>query len=159
MYYNPLCNYASALVRDARMAQDIVHDVFERLWENKSNLNTMVNEKGYLFKAVRNRAVEIIKKQRLDQDTVIKAALLNNDGNFGQKEDMYLQKEMLYRAIKALPPKCSKVFTMSKLQGLTYREIAEELNVSVKTVENHIGKALRLLREMLNENKSSVLLR
>ncbi len=155
-YYNPLCNFAKKIVVDDSKAEDAVQDVFVKLWHSKDKLNTIKYPKTYLFQATRYKCIEYLRKQTLDRELSKeneKRIELSSSLSTDEEADKYLLKEKLYKSIRQLPPKCQEVFAMSKINGLTYAEIAAELDIATKTVENHIGKALRLLREMMNNNK------
>lgn len=147
-YYNPLCNYAASIVNDRRLAQDVVQDVFTHLWAKRDSLQVGDDEKSYLFVAVKNKAIEKLRKKVSDAE-VSQVLKLMAEHPVQQQAEKYVLREQINNSIRQLPPKCQEVFRMSKINGLTYSEIAEELEISVKTVENHIGKAYRLLREML----------
>jgi len=157
-YYNPLCNFASTIVNDHKMAQDIVQDVFTILWDKRENVSINTNEKSYLFQAVKNRSIEVLRKRKNDVE-VSKADYNSiNLGNSGIEEEAknYMLKEFLYKSIRQLPPKCQEIFVMNKVNGLTYNEIALDLDISVKTVENQIGKAYRKLRELMEGKLSEI---
>lgn len=140
------------------MAQDIVQDVFTKLWDKRENVTIDTNEKSYLFQAVKNRSLEMLRKRKNDVE-VSKADYNNiNFGNSGIEEEAknYMLKEFLYKSIRQLPPKCQEIFVMNKVNGLTYNEIALDLDISVKTVENQIGKAYRKLRELMEGRLSEI---
>lgn len=151
-YYNPLCNFASTILYDSAKAEDAVQDVFVKMWQNKERLADMDNQKAYLFQATRNKSIEYLRKLKSDKKISAeneRRIEMSSTIDIDNEADKYLLKEKLFNSIRQLPPKCRNVFTMSKINGLTYTEIAEELDISPKTVENQIGKALRLLREMM----------
>ena len=109
------------------------------------------NVKSFLFQSTKNRAIEIIRRNKLNDTMVLeKTKEIESDKQLMQEADNYLMKQKIFASIRQLPPKCQQVFKMSKINGLTYSEIAAELDISVKTVENQIGKALKFLREKLN---------
>jgi len=152
-YYNPLCNFANSILYDSTKAEDAVQDVFVKMWQKKENLDGMENIKSYLFRATKNKSIEYLRKLKLDKklsEENGRRLELSSSINTDDEADKYLLKEKLFKSIRQLPPKCRQVFTMSKINGLTYLEIAEELEISPKTVENQIGRALRLLRDMMN---------
>lgn len=152
-YYNPLCNFANSILNDSPKAEDAVQDVFVKIWNNKEALQNLENPKAYLFQATKNKSIEYLRKLKLNQKLSIeneRRLEMSSRINIDDEAEKYLLKEKLFNSIRQLPPKCGKVFTMSKINGLTYREISEELDISPKTVENQIGRALRLLREMMN---------
>ena len=149
-YYNPLCNFASSILDDRRFAQDVVQDVFAQFWSKKEELVVNDNIKSYLFSAVKNRSLEILRKNKVNAKMVDSYSVDSDKTELNNVADHYLKREKLYKAIKQLPPKCQEVFLLNKIDGLTYKEIASNLDISVKTVENHIGKAYRILREMVS---------
>ncbi|MFT6336382.1 MAG: RNA polymerase sigma-70 factor (ECF subfamily) [Saprospiraceae bacterium] len=157
-YYNPLCNFASTIVNDHKMAQDVVQDVFTKLWDKRDNLSIDSNEKSYLFQAVKNRSLEVLRKQKNDQRVSIADYndLYVDGSEIDEQARKYMLKEFLYKSIRQLPTKCQKIFVMNKVNGLTYNEIAIDLDISVKTVENQIGKAYRKLRELMEGRLSEI---
>lgn len=157
-YYNPLCNYASTIVNDHKMAQDVVQDVFTKLWDKRDNISINDNEKSYLFQAVKNRSLEMLRKRKSDQK--ISTADYNDvhvdNLEIEEEAKNYMLKEFLYKSIGQLPPKCQEIFVLNKVNGLTYNEIASDLNISVKTVENQIGRAYRKLRVLMDGKISEI---
>ncbi len=153
-YYNPLCNFAFTIVKDKKTAQDAVQDVFAKLWAKKDEITIKTNEKSYLFTAVKNRSLEILRKEAIDAK-VNKADYNQIADDVDEEASKYMLKEKLYNSIRQLPPKCQEIFVLTKVNGLTYAEVAEELNISVKTVENQIGKGYRKLRILMTDNLSN----
>ena len=157
-YYNPLCNYASTIVNDHKMAQDVVQDVFTKLWDKRDNISINDNEKSYLFQAVKNRSLEMLRKRKSDQK--ISTADYNDvhvdNLEIEEEAKNYMLKEFLYKSIGQLPQKCQVIFVLNKVNGLTYNEIASDLNISVKTVENQIGRAYRKLRVLMDGKISEI---
>lgn len=152
-YYNPLCNFANSILYDSAKAEDAVQDVFVKMWQKKDKIGGLENPKSYLFQATKNKCIEYLRKLKLDQKLSLeneRRLEMSSSINSDDEAEKYVLKEKLFNSIRQLPPKCRNVFTMSKINGLTYSEIAEELGISPKTVENQIGRALRLLREMMN---------
>ncbi len=152
-YYNPLCNFANTILYDSIKAEDAVQDVFVKMWQKKESLRDMENLKSYLFTATKNKCIEYLRKLKLDRklsEENESRLEMSSSINIDDEADKYVLKEKLFNSIRQLPPKCQSVFTMSKINGLTYSEIADELDISPKTVENQIGRAMRLLREMMN---------
>lgn len=151
-HFNYLCNYALQYVEGMDTAQEICQKVFVSLWENRANIDPDKSVKSYLFTAVRNRCLNYIRdnkkyrSQMLDLDC--------GDFDLANEEEHFEEGELQRRldaALDELPEKCRKVFEMSRLQGLKYREIAEELAISQKTVEAHMTKAMKHMREQLKD--------
>jgi len=157
-YYNPLCNFATTIVNDHKMAQDAVQDVFTKLWDKRESLSIDTNEKSYLFQAVKNRSLELLRKKKSDSK-VSKADysdVYDNSVELDEQAKKYMLKEYLYTSIRQLPPKCQEIFVLNKINGLTYKEIANDLDISIKTVENQIGKAYRKLRTIMKGKLSEI---
>lgn len=154
-YYNPLCNFASRYVSGSDLAEDIVQEVFVQIWQKRKRITLTSGIRSYLFQSTRNKAIEIIRRNKL-QTAYIEEEKYNAESSYeiDHEADNHMLKEHLYKSIRQLPPKCQEIFVLSKISGLTYAEIAEELNLSVKTVENQIGRGLKLLRAMLTKMRS-----
>lgn len=137
------------------LAEDVVQEVFVQIWHKRAKINLNSSIKNYLFQSTRNKAIELLRRNKLESDYVAHE-LNSKEESYELEEEAnnYMLKEQLKRSIRQLPPKCQEIFVMSKMNGLTYTEIAEELDLSVKTVENQMGRALKLLREMLLKKKS-----
>ncbi|TND07841.1 MAG: RNA polymerase, sigma-24 subunit, ECF subfamily [Bacteroidetes bacterium] len=151
-YYQPLSRYASGLLGDRDAAEEVVQQLFCRLWEKRENFQVSGSLKSYLFRAVHNAVMNEIKHEKVKQ-----AYMQNQVHDRPQQEQpgSALQAKELEGKIQAaigeLPEHCRHVFRLSRFEGLSYREIAEVLGISVKTVENQMGKALKTLRIRLAE--------
>ena len=158
LYYDKLCDYASNLSRDHYMSEDIVQNVFIKIWDKRARLKTHFVIKKYLYKAVYN---EFIDQYRKDIATT---AL---EKKYIEELDLYLENEdeqklmelmnLVKQQIELLPPKCKETFLLSRYEGLTYVEIAEYLNVSIKTVEDHMSRAFTTLRKKVGEKMHRLL--
>ena len=138
-------------MQDDNLAQDIVQDAFLNFWKKRKKLTDEVNLKSYLFTSVRNKALEHIRRNKmmLDHEESIRInELLRHE--IEDESEKYVRLEQIHKAILTLPEKCRQVFSLSKINGLSYAEISEHLGISVKTVENQVVRALQLLREKLN---------
>lgn len=154
-YYRPLCLYALHYLHDLDEAEDIVQDCFVRLLEaEKRDANSSVsslslsspqNLKSFLYAAVRNACIDKLRRKNpIVQD--ISPSDLSGVISDEQAVDSSSREAELWTAIELLPERCREIFLMSKRDGMTYREIAEELCLSEKTVEHQISKALKTLR-------------
>jgi RNA polymerase sigma-70 factor, ECF subfamily len=152
-YYQPLCNYAYTFLQDKAEAEEIVQTTFLSVWEKRGSLNIRSSAKSYLYAMVRNACLNVIKHEKIKQKYVGEEIALSNPG-YEAVSDSVASSELEYKileAIKKLPEQCRMVFKLSRFEELKYTEIADQLGISVKTVENHMGKALRIMREQLKD--------
>jgi RNA polymerase sigma-70 factor (ECF subfamily) len=152
-YYAPLCRYARQLVLDPDEAEEEVQAMFLAVWEKREDLIITTSLKSYLYRAVHNRCLNRIKHLSIRDEhrehtrylgeTAVESPVQTLLGN-----ELSVQ---IQRAIQKLPEQCRLAFTLSRFDELKYGEIAEQLGISIKTVENQIGKALRILRNELSD--------
>ncbi len=150
IYYNPLCNFAYSILRNKTKAEDIVQDVLLKMWEKRLEIDINSKLKNYLFTSVKNKSLEYIRSEKSERDKISDYTVLQSrltDDKIDKEATILMMKEELNNSIRHLPPKCRDIFVLSKLQGLTYNEIAELKDISVKTVETQVSIALRNLRE------------
>lgn len=150
-YYTPLCSYACYFLKDKDESEEIVQGIFYQLWEKRRSIVISVSIKSYLFTAVRNNSLKRINHMKIKneyRENVINSSEKSADNT----TDKVVSKELeaqIEVAIDGLPEQCGIVFKLSRHGELKYSEIAEHLEISVKTVEKQMGKALRILREKL----------
>ena len=149
-YYESLCNYAMSFIRNREKAEDIVQEVFLKLWIKRASLKTGGSLKPYLYKMTYNEFVNTFRKDNRYQEEldIFKVVALSSVIQESEEAWQYSLKRMK-DAIDNLPPRCKEIFLMHKRDGLKQKEIAESLCISVKTVENQVAKALKSLREKL----------
>lgn len=152
-YYGPLCNHALRFVYTREVAEDIVGEVFCNFWTEQTFEQITTSYRAYLFKAVRNRAYNYLRwelaRQQPLPDNLDAPGL---PATAEQPTDALHYDELqalIHRTIAELPPQCRRVFLMSRFEQKSYREIADELGVSVKAVEGHVSRALTVLRRVL----------
>ncbi len=147
--YSPLCNYATAIIKDEHAAKDLVQGVFLSLWETNRLVNVEKPD-AYILRCVKFKSIDFLKKQKKN-----KIDLLTELPDFTTETLTDLQEEdiipLLHYFASKLPPKTRKVFLMSRQDGLSYKAIAEDLGVSTKTVENQIGFALKKMRLLVRD--------
>ncbi|KAA3634729.1 MAG: RNA polymerase sigma-70 factor [Bacteroidetes bacterium] len=151
-HFMHLCNFAHQYVPDKDSARDITQKVFINLWENRNKIDPGKSVRSYLFTSVRNRCLNYIRDQKKYRSNVLDVEI--NDYEFSFEEDHMAVEELKGRieeALQVLPSKCRQVFEMSRYKNMKYKDIAEELDVSVKTVEAHMSRALKTLRERLED--------
>lgn len=151
-YYKVMLNDAYRLVPDVGVCKDLVQDVFVELWRKRAAIDVHTSLGAYLRRAAVNRALNHLKaNQALDFGA--ESEFVNTADTapqeLEQQEVQELREAQLYRAIDQLPEKCRLVFAMSRFEHLSHKEIAERLDISVKTIENQITKAMKMLREAL----------
>lgn len=148
--YSLLCNYATAIIKDDHMAEDLVQSVFIQLWENQKILS-LENPAPYLLRCVKYKSIDYLRNRKRKLEVFSKEL-----PEMGIQENTQISEEdiepLLYYFAAKLPPKTRKVFLMSRQERMSYKEIAEELGVSVKTVENQMGTALKKMRTLLKEH-------
>ena len=152
-YYKDLVLFAGTILREQTVCEDIVQTIFLRLWDNRDRLRIETSLKSYLLSAVRNSCIEELRHRKIvsvhQQETLSGSALGDHDtARYILYSDL---NDHLQEALGKLPPKLRECFEMNRFQNLKYREIAEQLNVSVRTVEVRIGDALNLLKNYLGE--------
>jgi RNA polymerase sigma-70 factor (ECF subfamily) len=152
-YYQPLCNYAFTFVQDHDEAEEIVQSTFLQVWEKRDVLEIRTGVKPYLYAMVRNASLNVIKHEKVKQQHMaVEIAMGERSVESVSRTVMASELEArIYNAMEALPEQCRLVFKLSRFEELKYSEIAEQLNISIKTVENHMGKALRIMREQLKD--------
>lgn len=152
-YYQPLCRYAYTFLHDKEDAEEVVQSVFISLWEKRKSLNIQTSFKAYVYRMVRNSCLNQIKHEKVKQEHVAHE-LAVSEVSFDAVSERIHASELsvkISEAMKALPEQCRLVFQLSRFEELKYQEIADQLQISVKTVENHMGKALKIMREQLKD--------
>lgn len=150
-YYKALCSHAVRFVYSKMFAEDIVSEVFAEFWQKKHFRNIQTTYKTYLFRSVRNRSLNFIRNefgrttQSIPEDVLLSKSILADEQ---MMYEHFYQK--VQGGIEALPPKCKKVFLMSRYEGKSLKEIARLQNISVRTAETHISKALKMMRDVLD---------
>jgi RNA polymerase sigma-70 factor (ECF subfamily) len=148
-FFKPLCNFSLKYVRDVDEARDVVHEVFVSVWEKFESLPADTYYRGYLYTAVRNRCLNVLRDRKnhltLEKTPEPQQA---EDGDALASSELAREVEL---GIQLLPERCRMVFEMSRRDEFKYAEIAEKMGISVKTVEAQMSKALALLRVHLKE--------
>ncbi len=150
-YYKPLCNYAYSFLNDRDEAEEVVQATFINVWDKRQSIEIKTSTKSYLYRMVRNASLNVIKHSKVKQAHV-KYEIAGGEPSHEEVTQSVISSELekrIVEAMKTLPEQCRLVFQLSRFEELKYGEIAEQLNISVKTVENHMGKALKIMREQL----------
>jgi len=150
--FNMLCRFAFGYIHDRDSAQEIVQDVFINLWQKKETITADKSVKSYLYTSVKNRCLNYIRDHKkfrshyLDVELEMEIPVTDVD-IFSVSET----QDKINTALDKLPEKCRQVFEMSRFEEMKYKEIAEKMDISIKTVEVQMSKALKILREELKD--------
>ena len=158
-YGNRLYSFAFGYLKVKEDSEGLVQDIFLKIWQQRTKLNNNQSFYSYLFTVARNHILNTIRQKAIDkkfQDYVLKnefSADLNDE-----EDNFEALQSKLNKYIEQLPSMRKNVFILGKVEGLSYKEIASKLNISVKTVETHMSLSLKFLRENLKENTFSAML-
>ena len=159
MFYMPLCDYAVMILGDQAEAEDVVQDLFTYLWKSRQEIRVQESVKSYLFTSVRFRALNVLKHKMIERKHGASLmAFIEDLQNSDYSEEEMQRVEQIKEILQTLPAQCRTVFTMSCLDGKKYKEIADELGISVNTVKSHVMKAYRNIRARVGGEHTSVLL-
>lgn len=150
-HYQALCNYACGILKDMDDAEEVVQSIFLKLWEQREGIEISVSLKSYLYRAVHNICLNRLKHLKI-QETYRQYVGDYLEETFDSATDIMDKNELENRiseALEKLPEQCRLIFKMSRFEELKYQEIADKLGLSIKTIENQIGKALRIMRTEL----------
>ncbi len=152
-FYKGLFGYARTLVSSGEVAEEVVQDVFYNVWKNRESLRITRSWQSYLFRSVYNNSMMYLRKTR--REHTMEEGMVPEPRDRAPDPSQELQfhemSDKVSEAIRDLPERTREIFLMNRQEGLKYREIAERLSISVKTVEANMGKALRALRNTLEQ--------
>ncbi len=151
--YVSLVRYAMTLIKDHDASEEIVQELFFRLWKDREKIKIESSLNGYLFRSVHNRCLHSIEHNKVIERHASEMLYRQSEGP-ESPSDILHYKELqarIARILERLPERCGQIFCMSRFEGLKYTEIAEKLSVSIKTVEANMGRALKEFRKELTE--------
>ena len=150
-YYSWLCNYVFKLSNDYALSEDIVQETMMKLWENRKTITIKTSLKNYIFKSCHNQFLQHVRRTKVQLDSLddIRWELLM-ETYVSEEEDTEHKIKKLNSLIDQLPSRCKEIFVKSKFEKRKYQEIAEDLGISVKTVEAQMSRAFRFLREHIH---------
>lgn len=151
-YYNDLCNFVNVYLHDQSLSEEIVQDIFVYFWENREKLQIKSSVRSFLFSASKFKSLNLLRdtktqKRIIEEIGKVKSQLPSEDEGSHLDTDEF--KKILNAAVDQLAPRCREIFLLSKFEELSNKEIAEQLGISVKTVESQMTIALKKLREYL----------
>jgi len=151
-YYLSVCHSIHRFIREKQTVEDLAQEVFIKVWRKRQQINVTSSFKAYLQRMGVNAAFSHLRKLKNKEKQEITAGHMQGLLSPSAEEN-YLENELeikIKAAVRSLPPKCRMVFQLSRNEGFSYKEIAQKMGISVKTVDNQIGKSLRILRKHLN---------
>ena len=146
-YYESLYSFFWNRTQSEELAKDFVQDVFTRLWQHRDNLNPDLSIKSYIFRIAQNILIDFFRKKKTQ--AVSHEEFSKNEPTENPSE-LYDLEESVVKAISDLPDDLRVVFLLNRFDGLKYKEIADSLNISIKTVESRMSKTLKILRQSLD---------
>ena len=159
LYSSRLYGNLLKLVKSETEAQEILQDVFLKIWENRQNIDIEKSFRSYLFKIAENKVVDFFRKVARDKKR--EAELISLATNEYVPVEELLQSDekaaILQKAIDSLPPQRQQVFRLCKLEGKSYKEVSEQLGISVSTISDHIVKATKSIRDYFENNEQALL--
>jgi RNA polymerase sigma-70 factor (ECF subfamily) len=158
-YYDDLCNFVNSYLRDEILSEDVVQSIFIYLWEKKDSLPSNCSIKSYLYSASKNKSLNQLRNVK-NKNRIIGELLSRPELISDEKADHFLEfeelKTLIFNAIDGLPMQCKTIYQFSRDEGLTNKEIAEKLEISIKTVENQMTIAIRKIKEFLQPYQDQI---
>lgn len=145
-YYEPLCRYAYSIVHDTDEAEEIVQEFFYTFWLNRNRISIRLSLKSYLYRSVRNSALRYLQHKNMESHYITHDYVLNHAESPEQVIQGSEMAGIIDKTLKGLPDRTRLIFLLNRVNGLKYKEIADLLKISIKTVEADMGKALLELR-------------
>jgi len=159
-HYESLCAFVFGMVQDYDVSEDVVQELFVKFWEKRNDIPDDISIKAYLYRAARNMALNQMRHFEIKNDFNLfnREEMCDAEQNIGNSAETSELRKMIDQAINKLPTERKKIFLMSREDGLKYKEIAQELSISIKTVENQMGKALSTLRTELSDYLPAIII-
>lgn len=159
-YYFDLCNFVLRYTRSPADSEDLIQDVFLNIWRNRDSLSCEGSFKAYLYKAVRNKALNYLKHKKIEKEwkeekEEIENPFVKSPAVYIHERESFIEiEDAITKAVEQLPARRKMIFLLSREEGLTYQEIADVLDISVNTVETQISRSITLIRHILSESLS-----
>lgn len=154
-FHKPLLQFARSFVLSPEVAEEVVSDVLMKVWENRRQLEEINNLKVYLYVSTKNTALKYLLKQQKQVAITIDELNVEVQSPYNDPEQLMVTAEMskkIEQAILSLPPRCKLIYKLIREDGLRYREVAEILNISIKTIDNQLAIALKKIGTAINLN-------
>lgn len=151
-YYDDLCNFVNSYLRDEKLSEDVVQSIFINLWEKRNSLPSDCSIKSYLYTASKNKSLNNIRNVK-NKNRIVGMLFAQPNVFSDERADLFLEfeelKMIISNAVEGLPKQCKMIYQLSRDEGLTNKEIAERLGITIKTVENQMTIAIRKLKVYL----------
>ncbi len=157
-YYRHLCEFSNLIIQNKSCAEEVVADVFANIWINRKKINLTGALRSYLFQSTKNTTISYLRKKKIQFETYQDEQVANTKANMQPDKRLILleNKLKIEKLLDVLPQRNREIFELHRFSGLKYIEIADVMDISVKTVEKHMSKALKLLREKY-QKKSQII--
>jgi RNA polymerase sigma-70 factor (ECF subfamily) len=157
-YHSQLYYYALKFLKMPELAEDVIHDVFLKLWEIREQLKPEYGIAGYLYKISRNQVFKLIKKIAVEAELRAKVISIIEEQAIESEADLQWNEYagLLGGAVEQLPPQCKKVFNLCRQEGKTYDEAAQILGISKHTVKEHMMAAMKSIKKYFRQNADIV---
>lgn len=151
-YYSKLCVFSNSYVKSLDVARDVVQDIFIKIWDNREDFHVTQSLKAYLYQAVRNQSLNYIQKNKQKQRLRAQLKKQHEIRSEARVSDLNAEElsEKIWRYVEELPERRRTIFVLYRKHGLSYKEIADVMGITRKTVENQMGSSLKFLRERLD---------
>lgn len=153
-FYRPLVNFINQYLNNLENSKEVVQITFLKLWDKKDTLEITSSFKNYLYRSTKNAMIDYLRKyEKMDVISDEDSKILNNLSATNENLlSPYIIREEIVKAMEHLKPKNREIFRLSKFEGLTYEEIANHLNISKRSVEDNIARAITKLRDIISQN-------
>ncbi|WP_421874524.1 RNA polymerase sigma-70 factor [Marinoscillum sp.] len=148
LHYPAMVGFAMNYISDKDQAEELVQEVFTNVWVKAESIEIKTSAKSYLYTATRNACLNFLKHQKIEMAYAKTNEGLSTASDYREYDELLSRLE---QAMDKIPEKCRAIFELNRFEGMRYKEIAQELDLSLKTVENQMGKALKILREELGD--------
>lgn len=145
-YYSPMCDVVYRVLQDRSISEDIVQEVFMEVWRKRNDITFSSSITGYLKRSCVNRSLNHIRRNKFAYDEESALAFQYTEEHIENRIESQDLQEIINQSIESLPDRCREVFMLSRFENMSYKEIGDALEISVKTVENQIAKALKVLK-------------
>lgn len=157
-FFSMLCMFSYRYVKKTEIAEEIVQDVFFHIWEKRNQFELTTSFKSYLYKSVHNNSLKHLRHQKIvlayENSTTFSGSEKVTGQNFLEESEVY---QILHGVIDDLPERTRDIFQLNRFKGLKYQQIADHLQISVKTVEAHMSNVLKILRTRLKDYGTFIL--